>query len=113
MANARRPAYARSLAAILADGNDPLDVLVFIDRTPPNKAVRPVLAVFHDADPASLDWSLIAGLDVLVPDADKPRRARLRATVQAIIAAAPRRLVLLMQRPPFAEHLVISGADDD
>ncbi len=109
----RRPAYARQLDASLSDGQEPRDILIFIDQAPPEKPVRPVLAVFSDADPTALDWSQVTGRDVLVVDADKPRRDRLRSTVQAIVAAGPRRLVLLIQRPPFAEYVIVAGLSDD
>lgn len=109
----RRPAYARQLDATLAEGQEPRDILIFIDQAPPQRPVRPVLSVFRDADPGALDWSQVAGRDVLVANADRPRRDRLRSTVQAIAAAGPRRLVLLMQRPPYAEHVVIAGGRDD
>lgn len=103
-----RPAFARRLAAAFPPGREPRDIVVFIDKMPPSRPVRPVLAVFREADPAALDWGQVAGRDVVVADADEVVLERLRSTVQAIVDAGPRRVVLLMRRPPYAEHIVIA-----
>lgn len=96
------PAFGRTLQAAIRAGREPRDIVIFIDRWPPKKRPlkRPPLAVLPGDDPSSLDWSLCAGRDVIIPAADEADRDRLRSTVQAIRAAGSRRLVLLGQGAP-------------
>lgn len=109
-AKRRLPAYARKLRELIASGKNPRHgIAVFVDRAPVHGICKP-LAVFPDADPAALDWSICAGLDVTVPFADEVDRDRLQSTVRAIKAAKPRRLMLLKAAPPGFEFVVLGEA---
>lgn len=106
----RLPAYGRQLRAIIAGGKKPRHgVAIWIDRQPERGICKP-LAVFPDADPAALDWSICQGQDVIVPDADHADRGRLIAVVRAIRAARPRRLLLLKEGHPGFEFVVSAEA---
>ncbi len=91
----RCPAYARALQALIASGRPANTVLVFIDQPPNLRAPWPALAVFSDADPASLDWSVVRNRGVIVARADRVARPRLAATLAAIAKAAPAHLMAL------------------
>ena len=106
----RMPAYSRHLCAALKAGKEPLHGIgIYIDRTPPECSIYAPLAVFSDTDPADVDWSICSGRDVIVPRADEADRDRLLATVAAIRAARPRRLLLLKAEPPGFEFVVTAG----
>lgn len=103
------PAYGRDLRQLLAAGQAPRHgVAVFVDR-PVERGIFTPLAVFADADPATLDWSLCRGLDVVVPHADQVPHSRLIATIKAVVAADPRRLLLLKKDEPGFEFVVSAG----
>jgi hypothetical protein len=102
------PAYARPLLAALRAGKEPLHgIAVWIDRNPPARGICAPLAVFPDADPRELDWSVCKNRDVLIPRADAVDPARLIATCQAIRAAVPARLLLLKSDGGY--EFVVSG----
>lgn len=105
----RLPAYGRELMTRLASGIEPMHgVAIWIDPTHrvPMTGVCANLAVFRGDDPAMLDWSLCRGRDVWIPGADLIERDRLHAVVRAIVAAAPRRLILLTDEHPGHEFVV-------
>lgn len=105
----RLPAYGRQLATRLQSGIEPKHgISVWIDPTHrvPMTGVCAPLAVFTSDDPAMLDWSACRGRDVWIPGADQVERDRLHAVVRAIVAAAPRRLMLLTGEHPGIEFVV-------
>lgn len=105
----RLPAYGARLADRLRDGFEPPHgVAVWIDTAPSLRGICAPLAVFADTDPAALDWSLCHRRDVFVAHADAVAPDRLQAVVAAITDAQPRRLLLLLERPPYC-HIAISG----
>lgn len=105
----RLPAYGAQLAERLREGFEPAHgVAVWIDARPSLRGVCAPLAVFADTDPAALDWSVCHRRDVFIAKADEAAPERLQATVAAITAAGPRRLLLLQLRPPYCT-LVIPG----
>lgn len=110
MTRQKLPAYGRDLQHAIATGKRPRHgAAVWIDR-PIVRGICAPLAVFADTDPGALDWTLCRGLDVTVPSADEVQRERLIATVRAIKAARPRRLMLLKSDPPGHEFVVLGGA---
>lgn len=107
----RLPAYGRALLDALKSGREPLHgIAAWIDVRPPERGLCAPLAVFADTDPAALDWSLCAGRSVIVPHADRVEPERLTATVCAIRAARPLRLLLLTDRAPGFAFVVSAGA---
>lgn len=109
MTRQKLPAYGRNLRQAIVAGKAPRHgVAIWIDRMPARGICAP-LAVFSDGDPGALDWSLCKNLDVIVPHADEVQRERLTATVRAIKAARPRRLMLLKQDEPGVEFVVVAG----
>ena len=105
----RLPAYGRQLATRLASGIEPMHgISVWIDpvRGVPMTGVCAPLAVFPDDNPAMLDWSACRGRDVWIPRADQVERDRLHVVVRAIVAASPRRLILLTRETPGCEFVV-------
>ena len=106
----RMPAYSRALREALMTGKEPQHGIgIYLDEMPPERSIFAPLAVFSDTDPADLDWSICAGRDVTIPRADEADRDRLLATVAAIRAARPRRLLLLKAEPPGFEFVVTAG----
>lgn len=105
----RLPAYGARLADRLRDGFEPPHgVAVWIDASPSLRGICAPLAVFADTDPAALDWSLCHRRDVFIVRADAAAADRLRAVVAAITTAQPRRLLLLLEHPPYC-YIAISG----
>lgn len=105
----RQPAYGARLADRLRDGFEPPHgVAVWIDTAPSLRGICAPLAVFADTDPAAMDWSLCHRRDVFIVRADTAAPDRLRAVVAAITEAKPRRLLLLLERPPYC-HIAIRG----
>jgi hypothetical protein len=105
----RLPAYGRQLATRLQSGIEPKHgISVWIDPTHrvPMTGVCAPLAVFPDDNPAMLNWGACRGRDVWIPGADRIERDRLHAVVRAIVAAAPRRLILLTREHPGIEFVV-------
>lgn len=106
----RLPAYGRAMLDALNAGRAPTHgVAVWIDRPAPPASVCAPLAVFSDTDPGALDWSMCRGQSVIVPHADEVERGRLLATVRAIRAARPLRLLLLKEDAPGFEFVVSAG----
>lgn len=105
----RLPAYGAQLAERVREGFEPAHgIAVWIDARPSLRGICAPLAVFYDTDPAALDWSLCHRRDVFIAKADDAAPDRLQATVAAITAAGPRRMLLLQSRPPYCT-LVIPG----
>jgi hypothetical protein len=105
----RLPAYGRQLMTRLASGIEPMHgISVWIDpvRGVPMTGVCAPLAVFPDDNPAMLNWGVCRGRDVWIPGADLVERDRLHAVVRSIVAAAPRRLILLTREHPGCEFVV-------
>lgn len=103
----RLPAYGRELAQRLREGFEPAHgIAVWIDSPPSLRGICAPLAVFGDTDPAALDWSQCHRRDVFIAKADRVAAERLQATVGAITAAGPRRLLLLLSRPPYCTLLI-------
>ena len=106
----RLPAYGRALSEALQARKTPAHgIAIWIDIKPPVTGICAPLAVFPDTDPAALDWSLCKNQSVIVPHADRVERDRLLATVKAIRAARPRRLLLLKDAAPGFELVVSAG----
>lgn len=108
----RLPAYGKALQEALQAHKTPAHGLaVWIDSKPPVTGICAPLAVFSsDTDPAALDWSLCKNQNVIIPHADRVDRDRLLATVRAIRAARPARLLLLKDAAPGFEIVVSGGA---
>ncbi|MBD5805334.1 hypothetical protein AZOA_47870 [Azoarcus sp. Aa7] len=103
----RLPAYGAQLASRLREGFEPAHgIAVWIDTPPSLRGICAPLAVFADTDPAALDWSQCHRRDVFIARADSVTPERLQATVAAITAAKPRRLLLLRASPPFCTLLI-------
>ena len=83
---------------------------MWIDANPPETGICAPLAVFADTAPGELDWSLCKNQTVIVPHADQVDRDRLLATVRAIRAARPARLLLLKDEAPGFEVVVSGGS---
>lgn len=103
----RLPAYGAQLAHRLREGFEPAHgIAVWIDTPPSLHGICAPLAVFADTDPAALDWTQCHRRDVFIAKADAVAPERLQATVAAITAARPRRLLLLQSRPPYCILLI-------
>lgn|GEM_PF-2715937 len=104
----RLPAYGHALLCQLDKGMEPFHGIgVWIDRMPPERALFARLAVFQDAQPDHLDWSMCSGRDVFILHADSAAESRLKSVCHAIRDARPRRLILLLDHPtPHSEFVV-------
>lgn len=103
----RLPAYGAQLANQLREGFEPAHgIAVWIDAPPSLRGICAPLAVFADTDPTALDWSQCHRRDVFIAKADAVPADRLQVTVAAITAAQPRRLLLLLSRPPYCTLLI-------
>ena len=106
----RLPAYGRQLLDALNMGREPIHgIAVWIDRPASTGGVCAPLAVFADTDPLTLDWSVCCARSVIVPHANEVVPRRLIATVSAIRAARPLRLLLLKEASPGFEFVVAAG----
>lgn len=103
MSNDRRlPAYARPLAELLRQGHRPASqtVIVRLDHWPPKDrpalVLWPQIVVAKDQDPAALDYGFLADLDaVVLVRRSLSAPGRVRALLSALLAARPKRLVIL------------------
>ena len=107
----RLPAYARDLADARARDLVPAlrQVVVYLDRWPVAPVTGLGLAICcpPDTDPARLDWRYLAALSVLVLTPPAPDAERLRLLLAELVAARPKRLILLRQGSmPVAEFIV-------
>ena len=107
----RLPAYARDLADARARDLVPAlrQVVVYLDRWPVAPVTGLGLAICcpPGSDPARLDWRYLAALSVLVVASPGIDAERLRLLLVELVAARPKRLIVL--RPggvPVAEFVV-------
>ncbi|MCK0507365.1 hypothetical protein [Aromatoleum anaerobium] len=112
----RLPAYARELANARARGLVPANrqVRVYLDHWPTRRrcasTLGPAICCPIDARPHLLDWRYLAALDVLAvvrPGADE---GRVRALLRELIAARPKRLILLRPGGTPAAEFIVSAA---
>lgn len=108
------PAFARELADARARDLVPAQrqVVVFLDKWPdgPSSPLGPVICCPPGTRPDRLDWRYLAALSVLAvvrPGADAER---LRLLLAELIAAHPKRLVLLRPGGMPAAEFIISAA---
>jgi len=105
------PAHARELADARARDLVPAQrqVVVYLDRWPaaPVTALGLAICCPPDTHPARLDWRYLAALSVLVVASPGIDAERLRLLLVELVAARPKRLIVL--RPgcvPVAEFVV-------
>lgn len=125
----RLPAFARELDTLRRRGQRPASetIVVHLDDWPPQchrtratdgtevivpsppPCIRwPRITVPDDAEPGSLRYDFIAGLDVLVAHRrSRTAPARLRALLKALVASEPRAVIVLDQEhePPKLWHV--------
>lgn len=106
------PAYARELAELRRQGYRPMGetVIVRLDTWPSNEHIgvagltpgrpasvrHPQVTVAADSDPNTLDFAFVRDLDVIVPHRrSKSTPTRLKALLRKVVAADPRRLIVL------------------
>ena len=107
----RLPAYARDLADARARDLVPAQrqVAVYLDRWPVGRvtALGPAICCPPDFHPGRLDWRYLAALSVLVVTPPAPDPERLRHLLAELVAARPKRLILLRPgRVPAAEFII-------
>ncbi len=105
------PAHARELADARARDLVPArrQVVVYLDRWPaaPVTALGLAICCPPGAHPARLDWRYLAALSVLVVAPLAPDAERLRLLLVELVAARPKRLILLRHGSmPVAEFIV-------
>ena len=110
-AGKRLPAYGRALVRDINAGHEPLHgIAVWIDRAPAVKRTcLAQVAVFLGVDPEEIDWSMCRGRDIWVPQSDEVQVHRLFSLVRCLIAANPRRLILMIQTPPYLIWIIDSN----
>ncbi len=107
------PAFARPLADLRRQGQRPASetVIVRLDTWPPRWHIGadlqrlpgrpasvcwPQVTVAEDSDPDQLDFSFVRDLDAIVPHRRSTSSpGRLRALLRRLLAADPRRLIVL------------------
>lgn len=105
------PAFARELADARARDLVPArrQVVVYLDRWPASPVTGLGLAICcpPGSRPDRLDWRYLAALSVLVLTPPAPDAERLRLLLAELVAARPKRLILLRQGSmPVAEFIV-------
>lgn len=110
----RLPPYAQELANARARDLVPAQrqVLVYLDHWPagPVSPLGPAICCPAEARPAAFDWRYLAALDVLAvvrPGADA---GRVRALLFELVAARPKRLIVLRPGGMPAAQFIVSAA---
>ncbi|MCA0184830.1 MAG: hypothetical protein LCH90_02370 [Proteobacteria bacterium] len=110
----RLPAHARDLADARARDLVPAQrqVVVYLDRWPagPVTGLGPAICCPPDFHPGRLDWRYLAALSVLVVTQPVPDPERLRHLLAELVAARPKRLILLRPGSVPAAEFIISEA---
>jgi hypothetical protein len=110
----RLPAHARDLADARARDLVPArrQVVVYLDRWPAGPVTALGLAICcpPGSHPCRLDWRYLAALSVLVLTPPKPDPERLRHLLAELVAARPKRLILLHQGNMPAAEFIVSEA---
>lgn len=110
----RLPAFARELADARARDLVPArrQVVVYLDRWPagPASPLGPAICCPADTRPDRLDWRYLAALDVLAVVRPGTEQGRVRALLRELVAARPRRLILLRPGGTPAAEFIVSAA---